>query len=316
MTENLTVILLLFILAGIVFIVIKINNKNGQNNLGEIVNSISKLKTETFDPFISSQTEAKGQIDTVGRQMSKLQEFMAGTKRFGQAAEIQLRNILKNSLSKKFWVENHLIEKEGKTLNVEFAVKFPNGSFLPIDAHWPKDLIDEYQQLIKADDLSADHKKKVNAVFSRIITSYSKKCEQIKDKYLQHPGCTNFGIAYCMSEDLVQDMLYYKNDGKDETFLEEMQRENQVVVMGPTSFYLMINSILIGFDQIDADKKASEVLNQLEGLYSLLISSEQELIRAGKQSELSFNSLNTSKNSFSKLKLKLEELKNLNNKGD
>ena len=73
MTENLTVILLLFILAGIVFIVIKINNKNGQNNLGEIVNSITKLKTETFDPFISSQTEAKGQIDTVGRQMSKLQ---------------------------------------------------------------------------------------------------------------------------------------------------------------------------------------------------------------------------------------------------
>ena len=117
-----------------------------------------------------------------------------------------------------------------------------------------------------------------------------------------------------MSEDLVQDMLYYKNEGKDETFLEEMQRENQVVVMGPTSFYLMINSILIGFDQIDSDKKASEVLNQLEGLYSLLISSEQELIRAGKQSELSFNSLNTSKNSFSKLKLKLEELKNLNNK--
>ena len=122
MTENLTVILLLFILAGIIFIFIKVNNKDGQNNLGEIVNSITKLKTETFDPFISSQTEAKGQIDTVGRQMSKLQEFMAGTKRFGQAAEIQLRNILKNSLSKKFWVENHLIEKEGKTFYFTFSL--------------------------------------------------------------------------------------------------------------------------------------------------------------------------------------------------
>jgi len=75
----------------------------------------------------------------------------------------------------------------------------------------------------------------------------------IRDKYLDPPHTTDFGIMFLPTEGLYAEVL--RRTG----LFEQLQREFKVVVTGPTTLAALLNSLQMGFRTLVIEKRSSEV---------------------------------------------------------
>jgi DNA recombination protein RmuC len=85
-----------------------------------------------------------------------------------------------------------------------------------------------------------------------------KKCAQdIRDKYVDPPGTTDFAILFVPTEGLFAEIL--RHPGLN----EELQQTYRVVVCGPTTLAATLSSLRMGFRTLAIEKRASEVWDVL-----------------------------------------------------
>ena len=75
----------------------------------------------------------------------------------------------------------------------------------------------------------------------------------IRDKYIDPPNTTDFGILFLPTESLYAEVL--RRNG----LMETLQREFRVVVTGPTTLAALLNSLQMGFRTLAIEKRSSEV---------------------------------------------------------
>jgi DNA recombination protein RmuC len=75
----------------------------------------------------------------------------------------------------------------------------------------------------------------------------------IKEKYLEPPGTTDFGIMFLPVEGLYAEVL--RRPGLFDT----LQREHRIVVTGPTTLAALLNSLQMGFRTLAIEKRSSDV---------------------------------------------------------
>ena len=80
-----------------------------------------------------------------------------------------------------------------------------------------------------------------------------KMAKDICDKYLDAPNTTNFGIMFLPFEGLFAEVV------RKASLLEQIQREFNVVVTGPTTLAVILNSLQMGFRTLAIQKRSSEV---------------------------------------------------------
>jgi DNA recombination protein RmuC len=137
---------------------------------------------------------------------------------------------------------------------VEFAIRFPNREgnrayvWLPIDAKFPKDA---YEHLQEAYD-SGDHAA-VEAAQKALEGVIKKMAKDICEKYLDPPNTTNFGILFLPFEGLFAEVV------RKASLLEEVQRTCNVVITGPTTLAVILNSLQMGFRTLAIQKRSGEV---------------------------------------------------------
>ena len=142
----------------------------------------------------------------------------------------------------------------GSSDRVEYAVKFPNKEgerdfvWLPIDAKFPKDAYENLQSAYDTGDLQLIE----NA--QKILEAVIKKmAKDISDKYLDAPNTTNFGIMFLPFEGLFAEVV------RKASLLEQVQRECNVIITGPTTLAVILNSLQMGFRTLAIQKRSSEV---------------------------------------------------------
>jgi len=201
-----------------------------------------------------------GEMQTLASGVGDLKKVLTNVKTRGIWGEIQLGNLLEQILTPEQYATN-VITKAGSNDRVEFAIRLParDGKdsilWLPIDAKFP---MEDYERLIEAQDQA--NLPRIEELGKSLESRIKQEAKTIRDKYIDPPNTTDFGILFLPVEGLYAEVL--RRPG----LCEILQREYKVVITGPTTLAALLNSLQMGFRTLAIEKRSSEVWNLLSAV--------------------------------------------------
>ena len=217
-----------------------------QQTLNDRISQSFRLVNERLEQVYTGL----GEMKTLASGVGDLKKVLSNVKTRGVLGEIQLGAILEQILSPDQY-EANVKTKPGSTNFVEYAVKLPGSDsghvWLPIDAKFP---VDAYEQLLDAYDAGdPDGVKTAGGVLEQRIRTFAK---DIRDKYIDPPHTTDFGIMFLPVEGLYAEVVR-------RGMIEVLQREYHVNIAGPTTMAAVLNSLQMGFKTLAIQKRSGEV---------------------------------------------------------
>ena len=223
-----------------------------------------------------------GELTRLETGVSALNRTLSNVKTRGIFGEMQLENILSNIFTAGLY-EKNVVTKRGDGQNrdaVEFAVKIPdkdsNGFlYLPIDSKFPATI---YERIVDASEAAdaEELKKAVKEMEQRI----RQEAHDIRDKYLDPPHTTDFGIMFLPTEGLYAEVLRIPG------LVETLQKEDHVVVTGPTTIAALLNSLAIGFRYMAVNKDSQNILKLLSAIKTQYGTLSELIEKAGDRIDL------------------------------
>lgn len=222
----------------------------------KLQSTLEKRLTESFSQVsdrLRQVHEGLGEMKSLASGVGDLKKVLANVKIRGVFGEMQLENLLASLLSPEQYAEGVIVGK-GRREQVEFAVKLPGKDsgegvvYLPMDSKFP---LEAYYRLVEATD--ADDKESVKVATKAIEVEMRRCAKDIRDKYLNPPETTDFGILFLPVEGLFAEVV------RNTALLETLQRKFNVIVTGPTTLAALLNSLQMGFRTLAIQKRTSEV---------------------------------------------------------
>jgi len=199
-----------------------------------------------------------GEMQTLANGVGDLKRVLTNVKTRGTFGEVQLGALLEQVLAPGQYAAN-VETRKGSGQRVEFALRLPGrdgteGSIvhLPLDAKFPQE---DYLRLVeaqeRADAVAAEEAGKLLERAIRLAAT------DIRDKYLDPPQTTDFGIMFLPTEGLYAEVL------RRPSLADALQRDLKVLVAGPTTLAALLNSLQMGFRTLAIEKRSAEVWNLL-----------------------------------------------------
>lgn len=207
---------------------------------------------KTVGEQLQNVYKSLGEMKDLASGVSDLQRVLTNVKARGTWAEVQLGNILEQTLTREQYAQNVSIRNNGEL--VEYAVRIPSrdddGSFvwLPIDSKFPQE---DYVRLCDAAE-KAD-KDGVEAASKALERTLKNEAKTIADLYIDVPRTTDFAIMFLPTEGLYAEVL--RRPG----LMEDLQNRYRIMVCGPTTITAFLNTLRMGFRTLAIDKRAAEV---------------------------------------------------------
>ncbi|MBR5741122.1 MAG: DNA recombination protein RmuC [Firmicutes bacterium] len=239
------------------------SNEAKLNEMRETVDE--KLQKTLEDRLAASFKQVSDQLEQVYKGLGEMQNLATGVgdlkkvlsnvKTRGILGEIQLGAILEQILPRERYAEN-VATKPGSADRVEFAVCLPGEEegkpvYLPIDAKFPLDLYADLRNAVDAGDL-----ERAAAARKALETRIKSEAKDIRDKYIDPPYTTEFGILFLPVEGLYAEVV-------QGGMVEVLQRDYKVNIAGPSTMAAMLNSLQMGFKTLAIQKHTNEVWNVL-----------------------------------------------------
>ena len=217
-----------------------------QKTLDERISQSFKLVNER----LADVYKGLGEMQTLAGDVGDLKKVMAGVKTRGILGEIQLGAIISEMLSPEQYEEN-AVTRPGTTNRVEFAIKLPGEGdlpvYLPIDAKFPADAYHHLVDAYEAGDPDA-----IKAASSELEARIKGAARDIRDKYVEPPYTTTFGIMFLPFEGLYAEVVRMG-------LVDVLQAQYRVSVAGPTTLAALLNSLQMGFRTLAIQKRSGEV---------------------------------------------------------
>ena len=194
-----------------------------------------------------------GEMKNLAQDVGGLKRVLTNVKTRGTFGEVQLAALLEQMLSPEQY-EANVKTKKKSTEFVEFAIKLPGKEdglecvYLPIDAKFPKDAYEQYLDAYEQGSVEV-----INATSRQLENVIKKMARDIRDKYLDPPYTTDFGIMFLPFENIYAEVI------RRTALVEQLQREYRVMVTGPTTLGAILNSLQMGFRTLAIEKRSSEV---------------------------------------------------------
>ena len=194
-----------------------------------------------------------GEMQSLAAGVGDLKKVLSTTKTRGVLGEVQLERILEQFLSPEQY-EKNVITKKGSRETVEFAIKLPGKDYdnktvyLPLDAKFP---LEVYNKLLDAYDLQ--NQAQIDVASKNLERFIKKSAKDIRDKYIDPPNTTDFGLMFLPTEGIYAEVL------KNQSLVEFVQREYKINITGPTTLVALLNSLQMGFRSLAIEKHSSEV---------------------------------------------------------
>ena len=194
-----------------------------------------------------------GEMQNLASSVGDLKKVLTNVKTRGTWGEVQLGNLLEQILTSEQYAGN-VATKKGSADRVEYAIRLPGHSekegvvWLPIDAKFPQE---DYQRLLEAQD-NADQSLAESSA-KQLEARIKKEAKEIKEKYIDPPGTTDFAVMFLPVEGLYAEVL--RRPGLS----DNLQRDFRVIITGPTTLAALLNSLQMGFRTLAIEKRSSEV---------------------------------------------------------
>lgn len=222
----------------------------------KLQNTLEKRLGESFkmvNDRLEQVYKGLGEMQTLANGVGDLKKVLSNVKTRGVLGEIQLERILEQFLAQEQYDKN-VITKKGSRETVEFAIKLPGKDelketiYLPIDAKFPLDI---YNKLVDAYEEGNQNNIDIN---SKELEKFIKKsAKDIRDKYIDPPNTTEFGILFLPTEGLYAEVI------KRQQLVEDLQRNYKINITGPTTLIALLNSLQMGFKTLAIERHSSEV---------------------------------------------------------
>ena len=201
---------------------------------------------------LESVQKGLGEMQTLAQDVGGLKKVLSNVKMRGGFGEVQLAMLLEQILAPEQYAAN-VKTKLSSNDAVEFVIKLPGAGqgqevLLPVDAKFPKDV---YEQLQEAYELS--DAPQIEIAQRNLENTIKKMAKDIRDKYIDPPNTTDFGIMFLPFEGIYAEVV------RKASLLEELQRTYKVVVTGPTTLAAILNSLQMGFRTLAIQKRSGEV---------------------------------------------------------
>ena len=251
-----------------------------QKTLDERMTQSFKLVNERLEQVY----KGLGEMQSLAVGVGDLKKVLSNVKTRGILGEIQLEAILTEILTPEQYEKNVLTSSRGRE-RVEFAIRLPGDGdshvLLPIDSKFPMDV---YNDLMDAYDSGDPTRVKVcqEALKAR-IRSFAK---DIKDKYIDPPYTTEFGIMFLPTEGLYAEAVRLG-------LIERLQAEYRVNIAGPSTMAALLNSLQMGFRSVAIQRRSGEVWQVLSAVKTEFERFHEVLTRAQKQITRANNDLDT-----------------------
>jgi DNA recombination protein RmuC len=191
-----------------------------------------------------------GEMQSLAAGVGDLKRVLGNVKTRGGFGEVQLAALLEQVLTPEQYAVNVATRPNGRE-RVEFAIRLPGTDapcWLPIDAKFP---VEDYERLQLAQeraDLAA-----IEECARALEECVRREARRIRDKYVEPPHTTEFALLFLPTEGLYAEVL--RRPG----LVESLQREQRIVITGPTTLAAMLNSLQMGFRTLALEKRSAEV---------------------------------------------------------
>ena len=246
---------------------------------------LSQTLTERLDSSFRQVSEqlqsvyrSLGEMKNLAGDVNDLQRMLTNVKVRGTWGEVQLGNLLEQTLTEAQYAKNVAIKNNGE--RVEYAVRIPSRDqegawiWLPIDSKFPQE---DYLRL--ADAAERADKAGVEEAGRALERSIRKSAETIARLYIDVPNTTDFAILFLPTEGLYAEVL--RRPG----LTEEIQRKYRVMICGPATVTAFLNTLRVGFRTIALDRQASQVWKLLEATKAQYEQFGRQLEKAQKKIE-------------------------------
>ena len=217
--------------------------------------SVEKRFNESFKTISTQLTQVYqglGEMKTLANGVGDLKKVMEGVKTRGIYGEVQLGNIISDTLSSDQYCEN-IATKKGSNDRVEFAVKMPGKDetaqvFLPIDSKFP---VENYQRLVAA--YEQGNKTEILKYQKALALDVKEQAKKISTKYIDPPHTTEFAMMFLPTESLYAEIL--RIPGLD----DEIRQKFHITIASPSTLPVILSGLLMGFRTLAIEKRSSEV---------------------------------------------------------
>lgn len=194
-----------------------------------------------------------GEMQNLAVGVGDLKKVLSNVKTRGIIGEIMLGNILEQILTPEQYAKN-VATKKGSRDNVEFAIRLPGKDdsgeivYLPLDSKFPRE---NYESLVDA--YEHGNPAAIEEAGKLLEGNIKKFAKDIRDKYIDPPNTTDFGIMFLPIEGLYAEIV------RRPVLLEVLQRDYKIMIAGPTTLSAFLNSLQMGFRTLAIEKRSSEV---------------------------------------------------------
>lgn len=227
----------------------------------KLQSTLEKRIAESFR-LVSERLEnvhkSLGEMQSVATNIVDLKRVLSNVKTRGTWGEVQLGNLLADILTPEQFERNFKPSPRSGEV-VEFAVKLPGDQgdasrpiYLPIDSKFP---IEDYERLSAAAQIGdREAVEKASSELAKRVKSFAM---DIRNKYIRPGVTTNFAILFLPTEGLYAEII------RREGLADEIQREQRVLIAGPTTLAALLNSLQMGFRTLAIQKNSAEIAKTL-----------------------------------------------------
>ncbi len=232
----------------------------------KLQSTLEKRLTGSFE-IVTKQLEAVqkglGEMQNLASDVGGLKRALTNVKTAGGMGEVQLEALLSQMLSPEQFVKNAHPNPSNAKKVVEFAVKIPSktsdGDFvlLPVDSKYPAAVWDKLTIAYENAD-----KDEIEAQKKALVADIKKMAKDIKEKYIEVPFTTDFGLLFLPFEGLFAEVMRIPG------LFQQIQDDFKVTIAGPTTLGAFLNSLQMGFRTLAIQKETSKVWDLLGSVKS------------------------------------------------
>ncbi len=235
------------------------SSNNEENNSEDL-----KRINETLSSVQNNSNQIQAAVQSFKNPMDSLNRYLSGSAISGVVGEWGLEAIITETLSSNQYEKDFMINPETRD-RVEFAIKMPEGLYLPVDSKFHSGIVDKYERFNELSAEGANVKDKLDEARKDILDSIKKDAAEICKKYMQDGITVDVGIMFLASEslNLLIDTPDFRKRNKNIGIREEIYNEFRILIMGPNTFAAYLTSVHMGFKTLSINEKAKEIVKDL-----------------------------------------------------